>query len=44
MNRAEQEKQMMEAYIKKLNDLSVEIVTLRDQFIRFKDWMEEKAK
>ena len=39
MNRVEQEKQMMDAYIKKLNHLSVDIVDLRDQFIRFKDWM-----
>lgn len=39
MNRAEQEKQMMAEFIKKLNHISVDIVNLRDQFIRFKDWM-----
>ena len=38
MNKEEQDKQMIDTFIRKLNDLSVGIVDLRDQFIRFKAW------
>ena len=43
MNRAEQEKQMIETFIKKLDKIDREIISLRNQLVMFKDWMAQDS-